>query len=52
MDTAAVIVGEAVDMVRAIEPAAAIVGRLANEAEQVLAAVPGHLGQTKGRAPS
>ena len=40
MDTAAVIVGEAVDLVRAVEPAGDIVARIVAEAESRLRAVP------------
>ena len=37
VDVAAVIIGEAVDMVRAVEPADTIVRRIAAEAERALA---------------
>ena len=42
-ETMAVIVGEAVDMVHAIEPAAEILGRIAAETERILTAAPGRL---------
>lgn len=40
-DTAAVMVGEAVDLVRRIEPAGSILARLVTEAERLLEAAPG-----------
>jgi nitronate monooxygenase len=42
-DTAAVIAGEAADLVRAVEPSATILYRMVGEAEALLRAAPGHL---------
>ncbi len=42
-ETAAVIAGEAADLVRAVEPAAHILNRMVGEAEALLRAAPGHL---------
>jgi nitronate monooxygenase len=42
-DTAAVIAGEAADLVRAVEPAVNILSRMVGEAEALLRAAPGHL---------
>jgi len=41
MSVATVIAGEAADMINAIEPASAILQRMANEAEAILRSRPG-----------
>ncbi len=49
--TAVVIVGEAVDLVRAVEPAAAILGRMTDRAEALLRAAPDRLSSENARKP-